>query len=130
MQGTRAEFPALQFIKSSDMSEQSNAFKAIFNEGKEYLKLQLEYGKLTATEKLTLLLSNLAIGLICVFLAIIALFFLSMSVVDLIAESLGGAWSYLIMFGFYALVILLLYLLRKPLIINPMARMISRIILK
>lgn len=112
------------------MSQQPNTFKDIFNEGKEYMKLQLEYGKLTATEKLTLLLSNLAIGLICVFLAVIALFFLSMSIVDLIAESLGGAWSCLIMCGFYTLVILVLYLLRKPLVINPMARMISRIILK
>lgn len=112
------------------MSEQTNQFKEIINEGKEYLKLQLEYGKLTATEKLTLLLSNLAIGLICVFLGVIALFFLSMSVVDLIAASLGGAWSCLIMCGFYFLIIALLYVLRKPLVINPMARMISRIILK
>lgn len=112
------------------MSEQTNQFKEIINEGKEYLKLQLEYGKLTATEKLTLLLSNLAIGLICVFLGVIALFFLSMSVVDLIAASLGGAWSCLIMCGFYFLIIVLFYVLRKPLVINPMARMISRIILK
>ncbi len=112
------------------MSEQPNTFKELFSEGKEYLKLQIEYGKLTATEKMTLLLSNLALGLICVFLAVIALFFLSMSVVDLIAESLGPAWSCLIMCAFYAVLLLVLFFLRKPLIINPMARMISRIILK
>lgn len=112
------------------MSEQPNKFKQIYEEGREYLKLQLEYGKLTLTEKLTLLISSLAIGLIAVFLGVIAVFFLSMSAVDWMAHSLGRTWSCLIMCGCYLILIGLLILLRKPLIINPMARLISRIILK
>lgn len=112
------------------MSESTSQFKQMFNEGKQYLKLRLEYGKLTLTEKLTLLISSLALGLICVFLAVIAIFFLSMSAVDWIAIWLGRAWACLIMCGCYLLLIGALILARKPLIINPMSRLISRIILK
>lgn len=112
------------------MSEQSNQFKQVIDEGKQYVKLQIEYGKLTLTEKMTMLISSLAIGLICVFLAVIAIFFLSMSAVDLMATELGSTWSCLIMCGFYLLLIVLLIVLRKPLIVNPLARLISRIILK
>lgn len=112
------------------MSEQKSQFKQIFDEGKEYLKLRLEYGKLTLTEKLTILLSSLALGLVCVFLGVIAIFFLSMSVVDWIAAYVGSTWAPLIMCAFYLLLIGALIALRKPLIINPMARLLSRIILK
>ncbi|MCM1348668.1 MAG: phage holin family protein [Firmicutes bacterium] len=112
------------------MSEQTNQFKEIFSEGKDFLKLRLEYGKLTLAEKLTLLLSSLALGLICVFLAVIAVFFLSISGVDWIAAYVGHSWAALIMCGFYLLLIITIYLARKPLLINPMARLISRIILK
>lgn len=112
------------------MSEQTNQFKQMFSEGKEYLKLRIEYGKLTLTEKLTLLISSLAIGLICVFLAVIAVFFLSMSAVDWIAEAVGRSWACLIMCGFYVLLIGIIIVARKPLIVNPMSRLISRIILK
>lgn len=115
------------------MSEQTNQFKQFYNEGKDFLKLRLEYGKLTLAEKLTLLLSSLALGLICVFLGVIAIFFLSMSAYDLIANALGDmgrVWAALIMCGCYLLLILILFVARKPLLINPMARLITRIILK
>lgn len=112
------------------MSEQTNRFKEIYDEGKDYLKLQLEYGKLTIIEKLTILLSSLAIGLIALFLGVIAIFFLSMSVIDVMASSIGHIWSCLIMCACYILLIAIIVMLRKPLIINPMARLISRIILK
>lgn len=112
------------------MSEQPNQFKQIYDEGREYVKLRLEYGKLTLTEKLTLLLSSLAIGLIAVFLGVIAIFFLSMSAVDLMSVVISRTWACLIMCGCYLLLIGLLILLRKPLIVNPMSKLISRIILK
>lgn len=112
------------------MSEQTNQFKQIFSEGKEFLKLKVEYGKLTLAEKLTLLLSSLALGLICVFLGVIAIFFLSMSAVDMIAAWLGRTWASLIMCGCYLALIGTIFLARKPLLINPMSRLITRIILK
>lgn len=112
------------------MSEEKSQFKQLIDESKDYIKFRLEYGKLTLTEKLVMLLSSLAIGLICVFLGVLIILFLSISAMDWIAESLGHAWATLIICGAYVLMIILLVALRKPLIINPMSRMISRIILK
>lgn len=112
------------------MSDTTNQFKKIYEEGKEYLKLRIEYGKLTVTEKLIMIISSLALGLICVFLGVVALFFLSLSAVDWMALSIGHGWATLIMCGIYLVIILVLVLLRKPLFVNPIARLISRIILK
>lgn len=112
------------------MSDTTNQFKKIYEEGKEYLKLRIEYGKLTITEKLIMIISSLALGLICVFLGVVALFFLSLSAVDWMALSIGHGWATLIMCGIYLVIILVLVLLRKPLFVNPIARLISRIILK
>ncbi len=119
-----------KLFNNPKMSEQTNQFKEFISEGKEYLKLRLEYGKLTVTEKLSILLSNLAVGMIGVLLAVIAFFFLSMAAIDWMAGYLGATWSCLIMAGLYLLLIVSLIVFRKPLILNPMARMISRIILK
>lgn len=112
------------------MSDTTTQFKKLFEEGKEYLKLRIEYGKLTVTEKLIMIISSLALGLICVFLGVVALFFLSLSAVDWMALSIGHGWATLIMCGIYLVIILVLVLLRKPLFVNPIARLISRIILK
>lgn len=112
------------------MSDTTTQFKKLFEEGKEYLKLRIEYGKLTVTEKLIMIISSLALGLICVFLGVVALFFLSLSAVDWMALSIGHGWATLIMCGIYLVIILILVLLRKPLFVNPIARLISRIILK
>lgn len=112
------------------MSENTNQFRQLYEEGKEYLKLRFEYGKLTVTEKLVMIISSLALGLICVFLGVVALFFLSLSIVDWMALSIGHGWATLILCGIYLLLILVLVLLRKPLFVNPISRLITRIILK
>ena len=112
------------------MSEEKSQFKQFIDEGKDYIKFRLEYGKLTLTEKLVMLLSSLAVGLICVFLGVLVIFFLSVSAMDWIALYLGHAWAALIICGAYILLIILLIALRKPLVVNPMSRLISRIILQ
>ncbi len=117
-------------INPHKMSEEKSQFKQFIDEGKDYIKFRLEYGKLTLTEKLVMLLSSLAVGLICVFLGVLVIFFLSVSAMDWIALYLGHAWAALIICGAYILLIILLIALRKPLVVNPMSRLISRIILK
>jgi len=112
------------------MSENKSQFRQIIDEGKEYVKYRLEYGKLTLTEKLVMLLSSLALGLICVFLGVLGIFFLSISALDWIASFVGHSWAAMIICGAYVLLTVLVIVLRKQLIINPMSRLISRIILK
>lgn len=92
-------------------------------------KLYIESGKLTLTEALTRILSAALITFVCLSLVIIALAFISFGVIDALSQALGPIWAYLIVGGFYILLIVMLIVFRRTLVINPIARFLSKIIL-
>lgn len=94
---------------------------------KEFITLKYEYTRLTLAEKLTLLLWVVSMSLIALFMVTFAVFFLSMALSHWLSESMGLVWSSMIVAGVYLLVLLLIFALRKPLIINPISRFISRL---
>lgn len=112
------------------MAESLDHLKQIFAEAKAYAELRIAYGKLTAAEKLTTLLSVMALSLILLLLGVTAFAFLSVAAVDRLSDYIGMPLSCLSMCGFYLLIGFLLVALRKPLVINPVARLITRLILK
>lgn len=96
---------------------------------KRLAKLYLESGKLRFTEALTRILAATLITFICLAFAIIALAFISFGVIDALSQSLGMIWAYVIVGGFYILLIVVMIALRRQLIVNPIARFLSKIIL-
>ena len=96
---------------------------------KELATLRLEYAKLTAAERLSILLSTVAIALICLIAVSMFLFFISMSLVEVMAKSIGMAWSSFIVSMIYVVVLAVVVMLRKTLIINPITRFVSKIML-
>ena len=96
---------------------------------KELALLKFEYAKLTTAERLSILRSAMAIALICMIGVAMFLFFISLSLVEVLALSLGMAWSSFIVSMIYVVIMALVILLRKPLIINPIARFISKVML-
>lgn len=92
------------------------------------LHLYVEKGKLTLAEKLTLLLSAGIILFVCALLCVIGLVFLSGSLLSLLAMCMSDVAAWAIMGGIYMCLALLLVVLRKPLVINPVARFVSRLI--
>lgn len=111
------------------MSEHENAYVRIYNLAKKYFGLQLEYAKLTAAEKLTLLIGALATGIIVVMLLMVMMLFLSLWVSVVLAHSIGAGWAYALMAAFYLLMIVLLTVFRKPLIFNPISRFVTKMFL-
>lgn len=103
----------------------------LFAEVKKYLALQKRYTQLEIAEKLTILLSTLILVLIIIILSMVALFYLSFTLAYLLAHLLG---SIVVSFALITCVILILmmfvYLFRKKLIINPMARFISNLFIE
>ena len=95
--------------------------KEMFVQAKVWLECETEYLKLTASEKFTILLSSLIMGAICLMLGIFALALMSMALVDLLA--------FLSVAGIVLLIALLVVLLRKQLLYNPIARFITRLFL-
>jgi hypothetical protein len=103
--------------------------KGLYENGRQWIRLQIEYAKLTATEKLTVLLSTLIIGAVCMLLGMVILILLSFSLVDLFKTFMAPALACLSVSGILILLILLILLLRRPLLENPIARLLSKLIL-
>lgn len=93
-------------------------------EVKSYLTLQKRFLQLDLTEKLTILLSAIAIAVICLMLGGMALFYLTFALAYWIGEVTGVlALGFLVIALALALLLALVYYNRKRWIVQPLARM-------
>ncbi|MBD5300695.1 MAG: hypothetical protein K2G00_04735 [Duncaniella sp.] len=109
------------------MADKQNQIHALWAEIKESLKLNVDYAKFTAAEKVTMLLTTVTFALIAFILISLFMFFLSIAIVRCIATGVGMIWAYFIMCGFYIILLGVVIAFRKQLIVNPIARFISRL---
>ncbi len=109
------------------MADKQNQLNTFWEELKSTLKLNVDYAKLTAAEKMTMLLTSVAFALLAFVLVSLIMFFLSLAIVRCIATGVGIIWAYFIMCAFYVLILAAILAFRKQLIINPIARFVSRL---
>ena len=107
----------------------TDELKEILAQSKDWVKLEVEYVKLTAAEKLTVLISALVIGAVCLLLGTVALMMFSFALAELFDMFMPRALAFVATGGVVLLLTLCFYLLRKPLLLNPIARLISRLII-
>ena len=112
-------------MKESITDQINNLYKS----GLSWLKLEVEYAKLTAVEKATVLLSTLVLGAVCLLLGIVIVILLSFSLADVFKGFLSPWLAYLCVSGILLLMIVMVFLLRRPLLENPISRLISRLFL-
>lgn len=93
-------------------------------------KLYIDKARLQATEKVTILLSTVAFTAVVVALAIVLMVFVSIGVGHLLAATIAPHWAYLIVAGFYLILLALILFLRRPLFIDPIARFMSRLMVE
>lgn len=101
--------------------------RSIFDQSKTWLQLEVEYAKLTIAEKATVLLSSLIIGFVCLLLGMVVLIMLALSIAEAFKLLMNPALAYLSTSGVICLLLALIYILRKPLLLNPIARLITRV---
>lgn len=101
--------------------------RAILDQSKTWLTLEVEYLKLTAAEKLTLLMTSLILAFVFLLLGVVVLIMLAFSLSEAFKLLMNPALAYLSTAGAICLLVGLLYLLRKPLLLNPLARLITKI---
>ncbi|MDE6528253.1 MAG: phage holin family protein [Muribaculaceae bacterium] len=92
------------------------------------ISLYIENVKLTAAEKLTVVMSAGVILIITLVLGIFALAFVSGACIELLALVLPAWASYAILGGFFVLLVLLVLIFRKHLVVNPIARFVSKLV--
>lgn len=114
---------------STSPDKESN-IKSIWTEIRRYLDLNIEYAKLTGAEKTTLLLTAVATAAIVGVLGILIFFFISIACVHWLADVISLALAYTIMSGVYVLLLVLFIVFRRQLLLNPVARFISRLFLR
>lgn len=123
--------PYLLFILNNPSMKENltDTIKGIIDNGRRWLKLEIEYLKLTATEKITVLMSTLIFGAVCLLIGAVILILLSFALVDVYMQFLSPALSFVCAAGTLLILIIAVYLLRKPLLENPIARLLSKLIL-
>lgn len=109
--------------------DSENSYSKIYAEVKKLCSLEIENARLLLTEKLTLLVAKIMLTAVVFVLSTAAMIFISMALADFLLRTLSPAATYSIVGLFYILVAVIIALLRKSLIIDPVARYISRVVL-
>lgn len=107
--------------------KQDTQISSFYEAIKKLGALYVENAKLTVAEKTTMLLSAVAIFMIYMLLGLAMLVFLIIGIANLLESVIAPFWSYLIVAGVFAVMILVLYFFRIQLIYNPVARFISKL---
>lgn len=94
-----------------------------------YLRLLIEDTRLSLAEKLTRLISKIAIAAILTIAATTALVFFSFAGGLALARVMDPMWAFIIVAAAYVLLMVIIILCRRTLIINPVARFISRLMI-
>lgn len=113
----------------SSESRQSSAYISLWQSLQRLFNLEVDNAKMLVTEKLTVLTARLAVCFVVFVVGTCTLIFASMGVADILLEDLPPRWTYLIIAGFYALIIILLIIFRRRVFVNPIARFMSKVIL-
>ena len=103
--------------------------KDVANDIKQWLTMELEYVKLTASEKLSVLLSTIILVLVLFIVFMVVLIVFAFALVDLFNLFMPHSLACVTVGGILLLLIGLLYLLRNPLVVNPITKLITKLFL-
>ena len=99
-------------------------------EFRKYLELQKEFVKLDATEKMTVILSAILIVTVLLLLGSIVLLFLTFALAYYLGDVLGSlSLGFGLISAFILLLTVIFYLNRNRMVIQPMARFMTKLIL-
>ncbi len=111
------------------MSEDKQPLHSIVDSVKRYITYNIDYARLTVTEKLAVLLSSIAFYCVAGLTVALTIIFLSLGVGHLLADTIAPIWAYVYVGAFYVLLLVLLIVFRQQLFINPITRFVSRLML-
>ena len=105
-------------------------YKQIIDSLKQSAKVELEYSKLTPSEKLSILLSRGIIVLVMIIFAACALFLLEWGLTHWLIQLTGSLWiGVLVSLAVLMVIFIVLFGYRKQLVINPVTRFVTKLLL-
>ena len=103
--------------------------KEMITQSINWAKLEVEYIKLTAAEKMIILVSMMVIGIVVLLLLLPAILMFLFALAQVFIDFLPVAVAYVCVGGIVLLLLGILVIFRKTLIINPVAKFISKVLL-
>ena len=101
----------------------------LYNELRRYVELRLQRLKIVAVEKCVYLLAVVAFAMIAALFVVIAICYFSFSFVHLLQIYVGAIAAYALVAIILLCMVLLLYWQRRRWILDPIARMMIRILI-
>lgn len=108
----------------------TDEIKEILSQSINWAKFEVEYLKLTAAEKIIMIVSMMVIGAVVLLLLLPAILMFLFALAQVFIDIMPTALAYVVTGGIVLLFLGVLIIFRKPLVINPMSRFISRILLE
>jgi phosphoglycerol transferase MdoB-like AlkP superfamily enzyme len=106
----------------------SNRFEDTARDALEYCRLQVEAVKLRVLETVATLFNNIFVVLVLVVTLSIALLFLAVALTLILAQATGSLLcAVLIISAIFLIASIVVYYLRKDLIVNPAVKMLSKL---
>jgi hypothetical protein len=106
-------------------------YKKLFTEARRYFSLEWDYTKLTAVEKMAVLLSAVAFVAVVIIIGTFVLHHLFAALISVLASALGCTWgAHLIAAALLLLLLLVVLAFKKQLIVDPVTRFVSKLFLK
>ena len=95
-----------------------------------YLRLETDYLKLTVTEKLVKITTSLVFIIMAMVTGVFVSLMLSFALAYVFMLFLPGWAAFLCTAGVFVLLLLMFFLLRRPLIMNPISKAVTRTLFK
>jgi hypothetical protein len=98
------------------------SFRALIDKSRDYLETKIELTKLKTIDKSADILSSLIVMISMILIGFLCILFMSIALAMLLGRALGAYhYGFFIMGGFYAIVLLLIYVQRNKWIKAPVA---------
>ena len=104
-------------------------YKRLYDEGREYLSLEVKYGKLTAVEKMSVLLSAIAFVVVIGIIGAFALFYLVSTLVHFLSQWVGLWGANLLVVLALLVLMVVVVAFKQKLIVDPITRFVTRLFL-
>lgn len=112
------------------MNEDKWSVASLLRGVRRLVVLNIDYARLTAAEKTSILLSAIAIYVALLIVGSTALLFLSIGVGHVLAQTVAPIGAFLYVSAFYVVSFAVLYFMRRRLFVDPITRFVSRLFVK
>lgn len=108
----------------------TDEIKEMLTQGANWARLEIEYLKLTAAEKIIILVSMMVIGAVVLLLLLPVILMFLFALAQVFIDFMPKAVAYVCVGGIVLLLLGFLFLFKKQLVINPVAKFISKVLLE